>query len=187
MSCASGCPTRSPCCCIADPDALPNERIAWAPETRQRRLEVLVGLAQSQAPALAVADHVHPVVVTSVRALMQMTLPPRELRSTLRPSEAQPAIRSEQDPHRVAGDGLRARRHRRDARPIQPARRHRRRLAAQHAHARPHRAVRRRDREPAHVSTRLPSEPSNMSSRCWWAGQRGAPAAGAGARSGWPR
>ena len=29
---------------FADPDALPYERIPWAPETRQRRLEALVGL-----------------------------------------------------------------------------------------------------------------------------------------------
>ncbi len=37
-------PDEVPVHIFADPDALPYERIPWAPETRQRRLEALVGL-----------------------------------------------------------------------------------------------------------------------------------------------
>jgi transcription-repair coupling factor (superfamily II helicase) len=72
---------------FADPDALPYERIPWAPETRQRRLEGLVGLlttADSGQPS-AVSGQPSPIVVTSVRALMQATLPVREMRAALRP------------------------------------------------------------------------------------------------------
>jgi transcription-repair coupling factor (superfamily II helicase) len=69
-------PDEVPVHAFADPDALPYERIAWAPETRQRRLESLSGLLGPSAP---------PVVVASARALMQKTLPVRELRASLRP------------------------------------------------------------------------------------------------------
>jgi transcription-repair coupling factor (superfamily II helicase) len=69
-------PDAVPVHAYADPDALPYERIAWAPETRQRRLESLTGLLTSSAA---------PVVVASARALMQKTLPVRELRAGLRP------------------------------------------------------------------------------------------------------
>jgi len=90
---------------FADPDALPFERIAWAPETRQRRLEGLVNLlvwdhdgaeaqrgrgAGEQGSEGAVTHHVPrntqhaPLVIASARGLMQMTLPLREMRSALR-------------------------------------------------------------------------------------------------------
>ena len=98
---------------FADPDALSYERIPWVAETRQRRLEALVGLltwetsgaeeplrgsegADEQdglrtteyAPrtthhASRITSHA-PIVVASARALMQMTLPLREMRAALR-------------------------------------------------------------------------------------------------------
>ncbi|MCA9870970.1 MAG: hypothetical protein KC487_11425, partial [Anaerolineae bacterium] len=64
---------------LADPDALPYERIPWSRETRQARLSALAGLARrgrSDSPL---------VVVASARALMQRTLPPRELKLATRP------------------------------------------------------------------------------------------------------
>jgi transcription-repair coupling factor (superfamily II helicase) len=98
---------------FADPDALSYERIPWVAETRQRRLEALVSLLTweasgaeergsgedaSRTPALApkrsagasVTHHASrftppaPIVVASARALMQMTLPVREMRAALR-------------------------------------------------------------------------------------------------------
>lgn len=100
---------------FADPDALPYERIPWAPETRQRRLEALVSLltweGSSEAanqrigesandavrkrsadrpqyasgPQIACSTRHAPIVVASARALIQTTLPVRELRAALRP------------------------------------------------------------------------------------------------------
>ena len=86
---------------FADPDALPYERIPWAPETRQRRLETLVSLLTwegggadsvergANAPRLPVSASRFtppaPLIVASARALVQMTLPVRELRAALRP------------------------------------------------------------------------------------------------------
>jgi transcription-repair coupling factor (superfamily II helicase) len=61
---------------FADGDALPYERIPWAPETRQRRVESLVSLLRPESAA--------PVVVASARALMQKTLPVREMYAALR-------------------------------------------------------------------------------------------------------
>ncbi len=61
-----------------EPDALAYERIFWADVTVQRRLTALALLMRPpQAPAT--------VVVTSARALMQKTLPPKELRMAMRP------------------------------------------------------------------------------------------------------
>ncbi len=60
---------------LADPDALPYERIPWSRETKQARLAALTALADAHPPIL---------VVASARALMQKTLPPRELRLSLR-------------------------------------------------------------------------------------------------------
>jgi transcription-repair coupling factor (superfamily II helicase) len=68
-------PDEIPVHAFADPDALPYERIPWAPETRQRRLESLSDLLSAERPA---------VVVASARALMQKTAPVRELRASLR-------------------------------------------------------------------------------------------------------
>ncbi len=74
---------------FADPDALPYERIPWAPETRQRRLEALVSLLTvgqlTTSGSLARGQAtVAPIVVSSARALVQMTLPVREMRLALR-------------------------------------------------------------------------------------------------------
>ena len=79
---------------FADPDALPYERIPWAPETRQRRLEALVGFltwdsrgaesVEREAQSASRPAPRAPLVVTSARGLMQMTLPVREMRSALR-------------------------------------------------------------------------------------------------------
>ncbi|HEX9117404.1 MAG TPA: transcription-repair coupling factor [Anaerolineae bacterium] len=79
---------------FADPDALPYERIAWAPETRQRRLESLTALVLGQPspadagtpfdPVSGAGRGAAPIVVASARALLQMTLPVREMRAALR-------------------------------------------------------------------------------------------------------
>ena len=72
---------------FADPDALPYERIPWAPETRQRRLESLVGLLTWEGGGAAEQGRPTPhapLVVASARALAQKTLPVREMRATLR-------------------------------------------------------------------------------------------------------
>ncbi|HEY63637.1 MAG TPA: transcription-repair coupling factor [Caldilineae bacterium] len=72
---------------LADVDALPYERVPWSREPRQMRLAALVALAQAHLPALRSASGwaFPPVIVASARALMQMTIPARELRATLRP------------------------------------------------------------------------------------------------------
>ncbi len=69
---------------FADPDALPYERIPWAPETRQRRLEALVSLLTVSDSLARGQATVAPIVVSSARALVQMTLPVREMRLALR-------------------------------------------------------------------------------------------------------
>ncbi len=74
---------------FSEPDALPYERIAWSGRTRQRRLTTLAALQQQQqTPPL--------IVVASARALMQKTLPPRELRLALRTIRVGAALRLEQ-------------------------------------------------------------------------------------------
>ena len=60
-----------------EPDALPFERINWTDRTRQARLTALAALQRKGGAA--------PVVVAPVRALLQKTLPARELRLSLRP------------------------------------------------------------------------------------------------------
>ena len=57
-----------------EPDILSYERIAWATETRQQRLSVLAALRLG----FPVAKTAPPIVVTSIRALLRKTLPPRE-------------------------------------------------------------------------------------------------------------
>jgi transcription-repair coupling factor (superfamily II helicase) len=83
---------------FADPDALPCERIPWAPETRQRRIEGLVSLVNWSGESVgAAAQHAirnsaqppfgtqhPPIVIASARSLMQVTLPVREMRAALR-------------------------------------------------------------------------------------------------------
>ncbi|MBU6349505.1 MAG: transcription-repair coupling factor [Chloroflexi bacterium] len=61
---------------LADPDALPYERIRWSGRTRQQRLTALA--------ALQVRGAVPPLIVASARAFSQKTLPARELRLALR-------------------------------------------------------------------------------------------------------
>jgi transcription-repair coupling factor (superfamily II helicase) len=73
---------------FADPDALPYERIAWSGATRQRRLTALAALQSRVGVA--------PLVVAGARALMQKTLPPRELRMALRPLRVEGVVRLEQ-------------------------------------------------------------------------------------------
>jgi transcription-repair coupling factor (superfamily II helicase) len=92
-------PDEYPVHAFADPDALPYERIPWAPETRQRRIEGLVSLVNwaGESAGAATQSTTHntqhairntqypPIVVASARGLMQVTLPAREMRATLRP------------------------------------------------------------------------------------------------------
>ncbi|HRJ41232.1 MAG TPA: hypothetical protein PL105_05115, partial [Caldilineaceae bacterium] len=59
-----------------EPDSLPFERIPWTDRTRQARLTALAALQSKTGPS--------PVVVAPIRALLQMTIPPRELRLSLR-------------------------------------------------------------------------------------------------------
>jgi len=74
---------------FADPDALPYERIPWSQETKEQRLIALAALArdsQLQTHHSGPESRFEPpIIVTSARALMQKTLPPRELRLALRP------------------------------------------------------------------------------------------------------
>jgi transcription-repair coupling factor (superfamily II helicase) len=73
---------------FAEPDALPYERISWSSATRQKRLTALTALQnRSVAP---------PIIVTSARALMQKTLPARELRLALRTIKVGGIVRLDQ-------------------------------------------------------------------------------------------
>ncbi len=73
---------------FAEPDALPYERIGWSNATRQQRLTTLAALqSRVQTP---------PVVIASARALMQKTLPTRELRMALRPIKTGEIVRLDQ-------------------------------------------------------------------------------------------
>lgn len=74
---------------FAEPDALPYERISWSAETRQRRLTALAAL-QSRARTAP------PIVIASARALMQKTLPAKELRLALRPLRVGGVVRLDQ-------------------------------------------------------------------------------------------
>ncbi len=68
-----------------EPDSLPFERINWSDRTRQARLTALAALqSKSGRP---------PVVIAPVRALLQMTLPAKELRLALRPLSVGSSIR----------------------------------------------------------------------------------------------
>ncbi len=59
---------------FAEPDPLFYERIAWSPDTISARLSALSALALTRAP----------IVVATIRALMQKTAPPNELRAGAR-------------------------------------------------------------------------------------------------------
>ncbi|HRW06836.1 MAG TPA: CarD family transcriptional regulator, partial [Caldilineaceae bacterium] len=73
---------------FAEPDALPYERIAWSGYTRQQRLTALAALQSRVGKA--------PIVITSARALMQKTLPAKELRLALRPIKVGGVVRLDQ-------------------------------------------------------------------------------------------
>ena len=77
-----------PILAFAEADALPYERIAWSSATRQQRLTAL--------SALQSRNIVPPIVVASARAVMQKTLPTRELRLALRPVKVGEIIRLDQ-------------------------------------------------------------------------------------------
>jgi transcription-repair coupling factor (superfamily II helicase) len=82
---------------LADPDALPYERIHWSSATRQRRLTALAALqgrANEAGPGGAARGGV--IVVAAARALMQKTLPARELRMALRPLKVGQVVRLDQ-------------------------------------------------------------------------------------------
>ena len=66
---------------LPDPDALFYERIAWGRDTVYERIRVLAAVATWPIEA----DHrPPPLLVTSARALMLKTIPPAELRATVR-------------------------------------------------------------------------------------------------------
>ena len=68
-----------------EPDSLPFERIAWSDRTRQARLTALAALQSKSAPP--------PIVIAPTRGLLQMTLPARDLRLSLRPLSVGGVIR----------------------------------------------------------------------------------------------
>ncbi len=57
---------------FAPPEALPYERVVWSRETRQGRLAALVALARRRKPGYSTGSPA-PIVVSSVRALVQQT------------------------------------------------------------------------------------------------------------------
>ena len=63
---------------FADPEALPYERLPWSRDTRRERLAALAALHRRPSTAPP------PLIVASVRALMWKTLPPREMRLSVR-------------------------------------------------------------------------------------------------------
>ena len=65
---------------FADPDALPFERIPWSRETRRLRLAALAALSRWGRPG---GPQKPPIVVSSIRALMQLTAPPGRFRQVL--------------------------------------------------------------------------------------------------------
>ena len=67
---------------FADPEALPFERIVWSHETRQARLAALATLARWGQPGAEAEPP--PLVVSSVRALMQRTAPASHYRKHMR-------------------------------------------------------------------------------------------------------
>ncbi len=79
---------------LADPDALPFERIPWSSATRQRRLTALAALQGSAGGGRMNNGRV--IVVAAARALMQKTLPARELRMALRPLKTGQFVRLDQ-------------------------------------------------------------------------------------------
>lgn len=68
---------------FAAPDTLPYERIPWSAETVRERLAALAALSARHHPTAPRenADAPRPFIVTSARALLSKTLPPREFRA----------------------------------------------------------------------------------------------------------
>ena len=64
---------------LAEPEALPYERIPWAAETVRERLSALSALVR-----WAEGDEAPPIVVASARALIQRTMPRREFSLSVR-------------------------------------------------------------------------------------------------------
>jgi transcription-repair coupling factor (superfamily II helicase) len=81
---------------LADPDALPYERIAWSRETVRERLMALTALVTCPLPVPATqvqaTASLCPVIVASARAIMQKTLPRREFCAGLRHIRAGQAL-----------------------------------------------------------------------------------------------
>ncbi len=69
---------------FAAPDALPYERVPWSVDTVRERLATLAALTPMRHPAALRqdADAPKPFIVTSARALLSKTLPPREFRAS---------------------------------------------------------------------------------------------------------
>ena len=65
---------------FAEPDALPYERVPWTPQTRQARLAALIALSRWGRPGGPAQP---PLVISSIRGLMQRTAPPGLFRRTL--------------------------------------------------------------------------------------------------------
>ncbi len=62
---------------FADPEPLPYEHLAWSRDTRRERLAALAALARRR-------ERKAPIIVASSRALMWYTIPPREMRLSVR-------------------------------------------------------------------------------------------------------
>jgi transcription-repair coupling factor (superfamily II helicase) len=81
----------------AEPDALPYERISWSDRTKQQRLTALAALQSRSAHP--------PVIVASTCALLQKTLPAKELRLALRSLSVGAFLRLEELTERWAQTG----------------------------------------------------------------------------------
>jgi transcription-repair coupling factor (superfamily II helicase) len=82
---------------FADPDALPYERIFWTDRTRQQRLTALAALQSRSGPP--------PIIVASACAVMQKSLPAKELRMALRTLSTGSFVRLEEMLERWAQTG----------------------------------------------------------------------------------
>lgn len=67
---------------FAEPDPLFYERMHWSPETIAARLNAMAALAELESPNHRITQS--PIVVTSVRSLMQKTIPARDFRAGVR-------------------------------------------------------------------------------------------------------
>jgi hypothetical protein len=129
---------------LADPDALPYERVAWSRETRQARLGSAdrAGAAQrrGQRPALVGGLGAQPDAEDHA---------PARAAAGAEDAAHRPDDRPGRDVDPLAGAGLSQRCRGGGGWPALAARRHRGHLATESGLAGAHRAVRRRDRQPA--------------------------------------